>query len=57
MAVSESQKKARDKWDRENMVVLGCKVKKAEADAFRAYCESVGKTTNTVLKEFVQTKT
>ena len=53
MAVSESQKKARDKWDNHNMFVLGCKVKKAEADAFRAYCESVGKTTNTVLKEFV----
>lgn len=53
MAISDSQKRARDKWDRENMVVLGCKVKKADADAFRAYCKSVGKSANTVLKELV----
>ena len=29
---SEAQKRARDKWDRENMTVLTCKVTKRKAD-------------------------
>ena len=32
MGVSESQKKSRDKWDKANMSVLGCKVKKEQAE-------------------------
>ena len=32
MAVSDAQKKAAAKWDKENMTTLGCKVKKSEAD-------------------------
>ena len=54
MPVSEAQKKSRDKWDRENMTTLGCKVKKEDAAAFRAFAKEQGKTTNTVLKEYVQ---
>lgn len=54
MAVSEAQKKSRDKWDKENMATLGCKVKKEEAAAFKEYAASKGKTSNTVLKEYVQ---
>ena len=54
MAPSESQKKASLKWDKENMTTLGCKVKKEEAVAFKEYCNDCGKTSNTVLKEYVQ---
>ena len=54
MAPSESQKKASLKWDKENMTTLGCKVKKEEAVAFKEYCDDCGKTSNTVLKEYVQ---
>ena len=53
MAPSESQKRASLKWDKENMTTLGCKVKKPQAAAFKAYCEAQGKTSNTVLKEYV----
>lgn len=53
MAVSESQKRASNKYNREHMATLGCKVKKEEAAAFKECCERKGKTTNTVLKEFV----
>lgn len=53
MAISEAQKKSRDKWDKENMTTLGCKVKKTEATAFKEYAAKQGKTANTVLKEFV----
>lgn len=53
MAPRESQKRASLKWDKENMSVVGCKVKKAQATAFKAYCETQGSTSNTVLKDFV----
>lgn len=53
MAPRESQKRASLKWDKENMSVVGCKVKKVQASAFKAYCETQGSTSNTVLKDFV----
>lgn len=54
MALSEAQKKARNAWDGENMSTLGCKVKKADALAFKEYAAKKGKTANTLLKEYVQ---
>ena len=53
MAPSESQKRASIKWDKENMSVLGCKVKKEQAATFKAYCARQGKTANTVLRDYV----
>lgn len=53
MAPSESQKRASIKWDKENMSVLGCKVKKEQAETFKAYCARQGKTVNTVLRDYV----
>lgn len=53
MAPSEAQKKASLKWDKENMAVVGCKVKKDQAEKFKAYCSGVGKTSNAVLRDYV----
>ena len=53
MAVSEAKKKANAKWDSENMATLACKVKRTQAAAFKSYCAEHGKTSNTVLKEYV----
>lgn len=53
IAPSEAQKKASIKWDKENMAVIGCKVKKEQAEKFKTYCKEKGKTSNTVLKEYV----
>ena len=53
MALSESRKKANAKWDKENMITLGCRVKREEAAAFKEYAKEQGKTANTVLKEYV----
>lgn len=53
MALTESRKRANAKWDKENMATLGCKVKKSEAEAFKAYCAANGKTANTELKDHV----
>ena len=35
MPVTESRRRANDKWDKENMATLACKVKKADAEKFR----------------------
>ena len=53
MPPSESQKRASLKWDKENMIVLGCKVKKTQAEAFKAYCTIQGRTSNAVLRDYV----
>ena len=53
MAIAESRKRANAKWDKENMTTLGCKIKRNQAAAFKAYCENQGSTSNTVLKDFV----
>ena len=53
MAPSEAQKRASNKYNLEHMSTLGCKVKKTQAAAFKAYCENQGSTSNTVLKDFV----
>lgn len=53
MPVPKSRRMANDKWDKENMTTLGCKVKKDEAIAFKECAARQGKTANTLLKEFV----
>lgn len=50
---SEAQKRASNKYNLEHMTTLGCKVKKNEAYAFKEFCAAQGKTSNTVLKEYV----
>lgn len=53
MPVSEAKRRANDRWDKANMTILSCKVKKGEAELFKEYCTQLGKTPNTVLKEYV----
>lgn len=53
MASSEAQKRASAKYHRENIASLACRVRKEQAEKFKAYCEAQGKTSNAVLKEFV----
>ena len=53
MPISESKKKANIKWDKENMMTLGCRLKKQDGIAFKDYAAQLGKTSNTLIKEFV----
>lgn len=53
MAPSEAQKKASAKYQKENIASLACRVKKEQAEKFKTYCESIGKTSNAVLRDFV----
>lgn len=54
MALTEAKKRANQKWDKYNMTVLGCKVKKEEADAFRAACAARGTTVNAVFRRAME---
>lgn len=51
---SESQKRANAKWDKENMTVLACKVRKEVADKFKAACTAEDTTSNAVLQQAVR---
>lgn len=53
MSPSEAQKKAAAKYHKENIASLACRVKKEQAEKFKAYCDAQGKTSNAVLREFV----
>ena len=53
MPLSDARKRANAKWDNANMKTIACKLKKSQAERFKEYCESMGKTTNTVLREYV----
>lgn len=53
MPTSDAQKRASNKYNLKNMATIGCKVKKEEAALFKQFCKDQGKTSNTVLKDFV----
>lgn len=49
--VSPAKRKSNNKWDKENMVVLSCKVRKEYADRVRACCAANGDTVNSILRD------
>lgn len=49
--VSDAKKKANAKWDKANMMILGCRVRRGFAADFRAACAAAGTTPNAVLKQ------
>lgn len=53
MPISDKKKASNAKWNKENITTLGCSVKKEEAALFKQFCKDQGKTSNTVLKDFV----
>lgn len=50
---SAAKRRANDKWDKENMVTIACKLRKEDAEAFRAFASQEGKAVNTLLKNYV----
>ena len=46
---TEAQKRARDKWNKENMTVIVCNVTKKKKEEFKAACERAETTPNAVL--------
>lgn len=53
MAVSNAQKRARDKWDAANMSHIACKLRKDTAERFKQYAQEHGTTPNALLREYI----
>lgn len=53
MAITEAHKRANQKWDKQNMMTLGVRLKKTDALAFKEYAASQGRTANAILKDYV----
>lgn len=45
---TEAQRRARNKWEKNNTVVLGCKMRRDSAEQFKSACYSAGTTPNAV---------
>lgn len=54
MAVSDSQRRAAQKWDAENMAYQTVKVRRALLDDFRAACAARGDKVNAVLRQAME---
>ena len=53
MPVSDAKRKANNKWDSANMTVLGCKIRKDKAEAFKVACKEARTTPNAVFAEAI----
>lgn len=45
---TDAQRRAKNKYEAKTMSVLGCKMKKADAEEFKAACKDSGTTVNAV---------
>lgn len=54
MSPTEAQKQARNKWDKENMKNVACKITAEKAEAFKQYAQSKNTTPNALLREFIE---
>ena len=50
---TEAQKRARNKWDAENRTVIGCKMRREDAAAFKAATQANGTTPNELIRGWV----
>ena len=53
MAVPRSKRAANNKWDKENMKIVACKIKKEDAERFAELAAENGTTPNALLRGFV----
>ena len=53
MALTQARKKANKKWDKENMCVIGCKVRREHADQIRQHAANLGESVNAYIKRLI----
>ena len=53
MALTEAKRRANNKYIAENMTVLGCKIRKDDAERFKAACAARGTTPNAVFRRAI----
>lgn len=51
---SEARRRANDKWDKENMTTMSCRVRKDTAKAFKELCASRGSNASRELIAFIK---
>lgn len=54
MALTDAKRRANNKYIAKTMTVMGCKVRREEADAFRSACKAGGTTPNAVFRRAMQ---
>ena len=54
MPLTDAQRKANNKYIAANMTVLGCKIRKDKAEAFKTACKAAGTTPNAVFTAAIQ---
>lgn len=50
---TDTQRRARNKWDAENMTVISCKIKREIADDFKATARANGTTPNELIRGWI----
>lgn len=53
MSLTDSQRRANNKYIAANMTVLGCKIRKDKAEKFKSACKKAGTTPNAVFTEAI----
>lgn len=53
MAITEAQKRTRNKWDAENMAIIACKLKREIAETFKAAAKANGTTPNELIRGWI----
>lgn len=53
MALTESKRRANNKYIAENMTVLGCKIRKEDAEKFKKACSTAGTNPNAVFRKAI----
>ena len=53
MALTESKRRANNKYIAKNMTVLGCKIRKDDAEKFKQACAAAGTTPNAVFRKAI----
>lgn len=53
MTVSRAKRASNNKWDKENMKIVACKIRKEDADAFKQYADNNNRTPNSLLRNYI----
>lgn len=53
MTKSESQKRANQKWDKEHLTIVGCRITKEKAELFKQSCRILDTVPNKVIMQTV----
>lgn len=53
MALTDAKRRANNKYIKENMTTLGCKMRKDDATEFKSACAAMGTTPNAVFRKAV----